>query len=577
MALNELSSARIEETSDRQSAARLSPPAAGSAAGTVGYDWNIATDTITWGNNLADLVGFVDLEAFATGRGYAEHWSPDSPGSRFEAVMAPGGCDTGGGVAFQVIYGLTPGPRSGVPPIWVEDSGRWFADAEGRPSLAHGVIRVVTERYEAERQRALAAQCDPVTGAMNRSYFIEHIVRHLALSGRKHTTFGVLLWELAAPPRDTKGDGDAGVVLAAIAGRMRQQMRTSEALACLDDTCFAMLLENCNGEQMAAAARRLMAAASESPIPLPGGPAVAALRVGGVIAPLYGRTPAAILQFAREALDMARQTPGGGFVRYDPDMASTAVRRKLSQATDEIISALNEGRVVLALQPIVHAATRDIAFCEALVRIRCLDGTLLMPDVLVPAAEQGGLVALLDRRVVDLAFAQLVADRHLSLSVNASVTSLHDPDWQDHFRAVCRRHPGAASRLTVEITETCAVADLDATRAVLLALKALDIKIAIDDFGSGHSSFRNLRDLPIDYLKIDGAFARNLAQSPDDRFFIQTLIDLAKNLRIPTIAEWIEDEETAGILTGWGIDLLQGHLFGRAEVAPIGDAVAAFG
>ena len=186
--------------------------------------------------------------------------------------------------------------------------------------------------------------------------------------------------------------------------------------------------------------------------------------------------------------------------------------------------------------------------------------------------------AALGRDLQYFAFAQLVADRHLSLSVNASVTSLHDPDWQDHFRAVCRRHPGAASRLTVEITETCAVADLEATRAVLLALKALDIKIAIDDFGSGHSSFRNLRDLPIDYLKIDGAFARNLAQSPDDRFFIRTLIDLAKNLRIPTVAEWVEDEATAQILTDWGIDLLQGHLFGRAEVTVITQGpVLAFG
>ena len=102
---------------------------------------------------------------------------------------------------------------------------------------------------------------------------------------------------------------------------------------------------------------------------------------------------------------------------------------------------------------------------------------------------------------------------------------------------------------------------------MLASLKQLGVQIAIDDFGSGHSSFRSLRQLPIDYLKIDGAFAQNLARSPDDRFFIRTLIELAQNLNIPTVAEWVEDEATADILAEWGVDYLQGHLFGRAEPA----------
>jgi EAL domain-containing protein (putative c-di-GMP-specific phosphodiesterase class I) len=207
-----------------------------------------------------------------------------------------------------------------------------------------------------------------------------------------------------------------------------------------------------------------------------------------------------------------------------------------------------------------------VVFHEALLRIRAHDGSLIMPDVLVPAAEQGGLVALLDRRVVDLAFARLARDGALSLSVNASVTSLHDAAWQRHFRAACALNSGAGKRLIVEITETCAIADIAATRAVLAMLKGLGVRIAIDDFGSGHSSFRALRDLPIDYLKIDGAFARNFARSPDDRFFIRALIDLARNLRVPTIAEWVEDEATALALAEMGIDLLQGHVIGKAEV-----------
>jgi diguanylate cyclase (GGDEF)-like protein len=542
------------------------------------YDWNLATDAITWGGNLADVINVASREALSTGLGYADHIAAASNSSRYEAIMATGGADTGSGVPFQVIYALSADPRAGGLTVWVEDSGRWFADANGRPALAHGTVRVVSERYEAERLQTLAAQRDPATGTFNKQYFIDHIDRHLILSGRKHTTFAVLMADLAITldGRWVEKTSMLDEAVAIAADRMRSQMRTNEALARYDETRIVMLLENCNGEQMATAAMRLIAAAADGDVVTSSGPVSVNACVGGIIAPLHGRTPRAILQYAQEAATLAGATPNTPFVRYEPEMARTEAKKKLSQANDEIIAALNEGRVVLALQPVVDAKTRVTLFSEALVRIRLLDGTLLMPDVLVPAAEQGGLVALLDRRVVDLAFARLIADRQISLSVNASVTSLHDAQWQEHFRAACALHPGAASRMTVEITETCAIADLEATRSVLLALKAMNVKIAIDDFGSGHSSFRNLRNLPIDYLKIDGAFARNLAESPDDRFFIRTLIDLAKNLNIPTIAEWVEDEATASILAEWGIDLLQGHLFGKAEIAHAYAPPAAF-
>ena len=551
--------------------------AEGACVRDVAYDWNLATDAIVWGDALTTVIGFADSQRIATGLGYAEYLSPESGSSRYEAIMASGGCDTGGGVAFHAIYGLCPDARSSGATTWVEDTGRWFADANGRPGLAHGTIRVVTERYEAERLETLAAQRDPLTGAFNHRHFIDHVDRHLTLSSRKHTTFAVLVADIVVVKDGTRlAAGNAlDEAVVATAACVRQQMRTNEALARFGETRLAMLLENCNGEQMAAAAARLISGVRDATFHVTNGPVTISMNVGGVIAPLHGRTPVAVLQYAQEALGAAGQSATSPFVRYEPDMARNEACKKLLHATDEIIAALNDGRVVLALQPIVDAKTRAVVFFEALVRIRRLDGTLLMPDLLVPAAEQGGLVALLDRRVVDLAFTRLMADRNLVLSVNASVTSLHDQQWQEHFRAACGMHRGAASRLTVEITETCAVADIDATRSVLDALKAMGVKIAIDDFGSGHSSFRNLRNLPIDYLKIDGAFARNLAESPDDRFFIRTLIDLAKNLNIPTIAEWVEDEATAAALTEWGVDLFQGHLFGKAEVSGSSEPAAA--
>ena len=344
--------------------------------------------------------------------------------------------------------------------------------------------------------------------------------------------------------------------------RLRAQMRAQEIGARHGATQIAVLLEGCTPDQTMAAARRFLETLEA---PCADHPHLQA-RIGAVLAPCQGRTPQALLQYAEEALEAARHPASPPYVRFEPDLVRATT--KPTQASDELLSALNDGRVVLALQPIVEAKTGKVALYEALVRVRRLNGTLILPDALVPDAEKNGLVPLIDRRVIDLAFHRLTADRRLVLSINASVLSLHESCWLDHLRVCCKLRPDAARRLTVEITETSAVADLDATKLVLAAIKPLGVKIAIDDFGSGHSSFRALRQLPIDYLKIDGAFAQNLATSKDDRFFIRTLIELARNLAIPTVCEWVEDQETARILTEWGVDYLQGHLFGKAELAP---------
>ena len=343
---------------------------------------------------------------------------------------------------------------------------------------------------------------------------------------------------------------------------MRLQMRSHEVVARHAGAKFTVLLEACNEAQAAAAAERLIASMTDrktgTPRLLP--------RIGAVIAPAHGRTPQALLQFAEEALEAARQPNGPDYVRHEPGMSRSASRQAV-RTSDEILLALREGRVALALQPIVDARTREVAFYEGLVRIVRPNGPPMMPDALIASAERDGLVSLIDRRVIEIAFSLMTADRKLHLSINASPASLAEPCWFEHLRTASRLRPDAARRLTIEVTETCAIGDIDTTRVTLAAIKPLGVKLAIDDFGSGHSSFKTLRQLPVDFLKIDGAFCQNLASSQDDRFFIRTLIDLARNLQIPTVAEWVEDEETARILTEWGITYLQGHLLGAAQLA----------
>jgi EAL domain-containing protein (putative c-di-GMP-specific phosphodiesterase class I) len=128
-----------------------------------------------------------------------------------------------------------------------------------------------------------------------------------------------------------------------------------------------------------------------------------------------------------------------------------------------------------------------------------------------------------------------------------------------------RAHPGVAERLTVEITETAAIQDIDETRAFVTRVKDLGCRIAIDDFGAGYTSFRNLRKLGVDLVKIDGAFVQNLMQAEDDRAFVHALIDLGRRLGLETVAEWVQDEASAAMLAEWGCDYLQGALVGLAS------------
>jgi EAL domain-containing protein (putative c-di-GMP-specific phosphodiesterase class I) len=215
---------------------------------------------------------------------------------------------------------------------------------------------------------------------------------------------------------------------------------------------------------------------------------------------------------------------------------------------------------------VVTAATRQAAFYECLMRIRREDGTLVPANTVIPVAERLGLVRLIDHRMIELVVAELIADPRLKVSVNVSPATTGDPDWWTGLGSQLRRNPGVAERLIIEITEMMAIQDLDDTRGFISRVKDLGCRTAIDDFGAGYTSFRNLRKLGVDVVKIDGAFIQNLARSPDDRVFVRTLIELARALDLSTVAEWVQDEEAAALLVEWGCDYLQGELVGRASM-----------
>ena len=546
--------------------------------GEVIYDWDIASDRLTWGPNVADVLDFASAEDLATGRNYGNLLSATSKESRFEAIARSQDADQGSGVPYHVCYALEAAdPTSRRGPVWIEDTGRWFGDANGRPAHAHGLIRVVTAQHEAAERLQERSRLDPATGALNRASLTDHIEQLLDRSRERNETFVVLLAaieNLFALNR-TYGYDAVDQVIAGIVARLRAEMRGCDVIARYAGNKFGLVLAGCDGEQMKVAARRFVETIAATPFQTDVGSIHAGLRIGGVIAPRHGRAAQILFRHAEEALDLARQSGAHRFAEFEHSLSAADTRLRALRTADDILSGLNQGRLTLAFQPVVRLSSRSTAFEEALLRLVMPDGTIAGPCSLLPVAEKAGLVALLDARVLELALARLRQDPAVRLSINVSAGTLHDPDWPDRLRNAVRLAPGTAERLIVEITETSALVDIEATCAAIAAMKSLGIQVAMDDFGAGHTSFKNLRRLAFDLVKIDGAFVQNLARSPDDRFFVRTLINLARHLGIETVAEWVEDAETAHLLAGWGVDYAQGNFFGEARLGSAAAASAA--
>ena len=539
--------------------------------GEVVYDWDILADTIVWGPNVCEVLRIPSPADIATGTAFARRLAPDSPSSRYDAVMQSRDKDPGCGVRYEILYGLVPdGREQASDRVWVEDCGRWFGDSEGTPVRAHGIVRVVTQRYEAERELSFLSRCDPLTGALNRAQFSDHLTRQLADVVRTRSSFGLILAGVDGLSVYNRSYGfDVGdEIIAQVALRLRSQLRATDALARYAGNKFAILLDSCDEEQMAMAAGRFLDVVSKSEIPTKSGLLPISMRIGGVSAPRYGRSAQDLFQHAEEALDSARDFHGARYEAYQPSLERNSSRQRTQQTAEQIVTALNGRRVEIELEPVVHAATGVPAFYEALVRLRTEDGALLSPQAFLPVAERVGLVSLIDHRVLELAIEQLARQPDLTLSINFSGATIQDVDLPDRVLASFAMNPTLANRLIIEITETAAISDLEKTGQVIEILKKAGCRVAMDDFGAGHTSFRNLRSLAFDIIKVDGAFVQNIVRSSDDRFFVRTLLDLANHLGIATVAEWVEDEETAGLLRGWGVTYFQGELFGRAGKQP---------
>ncbi len=530
------------------------------AIGFVVYDWDLASDRLHWGTNAAEVLGFPDISAWTSGSDFAGIVEAGD-GDRAETIAAATGTDEGSGIPYSARYTIRPRPDRAV---LVEDTGRWYAGPDGRPAFAHGVMRVRLPE---------AGPAEP-PGVRERSSFLGQIagdVGESARSKRPLTVFAISIENLAQLNEQLGYEGGDAVLKVAM-DRMRTVMRRRDRFARYAGNRFVLALRGCSPEQARIAADRLRRAVSCEPIETARGPVQAHILVGSATAPDHALDASGLLHRAEQSLTIAKRRLGPAVVAYDPGQVRKIDRRSPDERLIDIVQLLNGRRIAMARQPIVDATTRRTVFSEALLRVRHADGSILAAGHVIPATERSGLVPLVDARMMELAADHMARHPDERLSVNVSPMTLESQDWLATFAAHLGRDAGIAQRLIVEVTETAAIRHPDAMRRRLDAMKALGVAIAIDDFGSGHTSFKQLRDFPVDMVKLDGAFVQSLATSSTDGFFVRTLIDLAQHLGLTTVAEWVEDEATARLLADWGVDYLQGDHIGAPSLADIDQA-----
>ena len=410
-------------------------------------------------------------------------------------------------------------------------------------------------RYDADH--------DGLTGLPNRQRLATEIETLLG-SGEAELRAGLVFASLDnySEVTDTLGHAASDELLLVTAGLLREHAPPAALVARMEGGQFAVLLPGLSLPATERAARRLRdAAATRARV---AGLDLDVLLTFGVAAtPVHGVDPGTLMQRADVALLAGHSS--GGVASYHPVLDQQSLRRL--QLGTELESAMAEKQITVVFQPIVDTRTSDIVSVETLVRWAHPRYGNVPPDDFIGLAEQIGRIGAVTDYVLDLALERcrkwLDQDIALSVAVNLSARCLAEPDLVDRVRAALRHHGVPGSLLTLELTEGIVVDDSVRNSTVLADLHSLGLRLSMDDFGTGYSSLSQLRQLPIDELKIDKSFVLGMSTSQSESFIARSIVELAHNLGLRVVAEGVEDEVTRDLLAEMGCDKLQGFLVSR--------------
>src|SRR5882724_3108036 len=517
------------------------------AAGDLLYDWDLATDKITWIGSATEIFGTDDASGIATGESFVNRINPEDVATRLKALSDH--------FADAKQYDCEYRVRSDHGTFcWIHDRGRAQRTANASPGRMIGSLRLVNARKQHEARLERLASFDELTGHLNQVRLREALEHALTYSRRSEVPGGYLV---------------IGVdKLSLVNNSMGHEAGDA----------ILIVLGQCSQGQMARAAERILQAVRETSFATNDTNSDISVSIGGVAFSEFCNTAYDVMAKGETALKQAKRDGRDRFVMYRVSEQQGEMHRQNVAVGNKVKEALRDHRLQFAFQPVVRAGNKEAVFHECLLRMRDENGEIIPAGVFIPIIEELGLVRLIDRYVLDVAVQALIDNPTLNLAINISGLTSSDQSWLRTLSALVKNKPEIARRLIIELTETSALTDIEESARFLSAIRELGCRVAVDDFGAGFTSFRHLKTLTLDIVKIDGSFVKNLTENVDNQLFIRNLLGLAEAYGMETVAECVETQEDARFLIGEGVKYLQGYYFGRPSMetpAPLTIAVPA--
>jgi diguanylate cyclase (GGDEF)-like protein len=524
--------------------------------------WSAGNDSLEWASNPAEILRLPDIGTPTSGQAWSDLFSAGDMEAR-EAWLS----NQSRNEPFVGTYRIT-GPNG---QSWVEERLVALADQETGQRRYLGRLRNVSADRENFEKLSYLARFDELTGHLSRSHLRAVLARRMTDADRdgKAICFGLIGLDNLAGFNNMFGYDIADVVLTRIGEAIAAHTGPDDVIGRIGSSKFAILFADCPKHALHDRLAEIQAGIREGIIDTGAGPVAVTVSAAGLSVPDDATTTHDVFAVAEDTLNGAKARGMDQVMIHTPDASATTAREGNIAVADDIIAAMHENRLCLAYQPIVQARNpQEVAFHECLLRLIDRSGNLVNAGAFMPVAEKLGLVRLLDRRVIELAFDTLCRNPNVRLSVNVSPQSLRDASWQEQFESLAAAHPRVLDRLILEMTEATVIEDAAEAATRLNRFRDMGCAVALDDFGAGYTSFQQLRDLTIDIVKIDGTYIRNILDNPDDQVFVEALCGIARHHDLLIVAEMVDSDEAGALLSKLGVDTFQGFHYGRPDIEP---------
>ncbi|NQZ53542.1 MAG: EAL domain-containing protein [Piscirickettsiaceae bacterium] len=428
----------------------------------------------------------------------------------------------------------------------------------------------MTEERDAEKRIVWLAEHDPLTDLCNRRKFTEEFEKSLQTAIRYQHNNTLLFLDLDSfkDINDTSGHRAGDELLQLIAKTLVKVTRFTDLVARLGGDEFAILLPECDIDGAETLAKKIIYELAQIDLSYGAVKHKVSTSIGIVHFPLHDASTYELLGFADLAMYKAKATGKGTFHTFSADDKTQDQLETRVFWKHKIEDALEHNHFVLYYQPILSIESNSIQHYEVLIRMRDQEtGEIRLPGKFIQIAEEVGLIHQIDHYVLRQGMMKLATMQQQGISsrlaINLSGAVIDDPDLLPLLQKYIAEYNVNPEGLIFELTETAAVSNLQQAKTLMTEIRMLGCQFSLDDFGVGFASFNYMRELPVDIIKIDGIFIKDLDKNADDQLFVKALVDVAKGLGKKTIAEFVENQEILDILKKYGVDYAQGYHIGR--------------